>query len=297
MVPSKNLGVDLGTSGGDWLFRHGDLILGPVPGAQIVEKLFSGELDGKSEVQRLGSGVFVRIAEVDFFKVHLAKAEAKWRVDQHARSTEQQNRRKRVLRIGIVALVALLFAGAAASAATYLAIHKPWKDPNELLYEQYAELISVEPPQIRGAKAHKADEELIDYPGGPGVPRHGGEKGPTAPKHGKRPKMSDESEEPDGLQMAKFDQDAINAVVGSKQKTLYPCLVAEAQKKPGLSAKIPIEFVIGNDGRVTKVWVDHPSFKEGPLRDCFLRELQKWQFKSFEGERPTVGLQFKIGKG
>jgi len=90
---------------------------------------------------------------------------------------------------------------------------------------------------------------------------------------------------------------AINSVVASRQKSLYPCVAGEAGKHPGLSTKIPIEFVIGNDGRVAKVWVDHSLFKDGPLAECLLKELQKWPFKAYEGERATVGLSFRVGQG
>jgi peroxiredoxin len=78
---------------------------------------------------------------------------------------------------------------------------------------------------------------------------------------------------------------------------LYPCVADEAGKHPGLATKIPIEFVIGNDGRVSKVWVDHSLFKDTALADCLLKELQKWPFRAYEGERATVGLSFRVGRG
>ncbi|MGA9525015.1 MAG: AgmX/PglI C-terminal domain-containing protein, partial [Myxococcaceae bacterium] len=103
--------------------------------------------------------------------------------------------------------------------------------------------------------------------------------------------------DPDGLSMKpQFDQDAINAVVASKQKSLFPCFVDEAKRSPGLAARIPLEFVVGNDGRVSKLWVDHPQFKTGPLHECLFGELRKWSFKAYEGELATVSISFNIGK-
>jgi hypothetical protein len=103
------------------------------------------------------------------------------------------------------------------------------------------------------------------------------------------------SEDPDGMQTeTKFDQSAINSVVASRQKTLYACFGEEAQRHPGFAGKFPIEFVVGNDGRVSKLWVDHPDYKQGPLPDCLFRELQKWPFKAYRGEQATVGLSFQI---
>jgi hypothetical protein len=105
------------------------------------------------------------------------------------------------------------------------------------------------------------------------------------------------STEPDGLQMGvEFDQGAINKVVATSQRTLFRCFKEEAERRPDFAAKVPIEFVIGNDGRVTKLWVDHPQLKQGPLYQCLLTELQKWPFKPYKGSLASVGLAFTVGK-
>jgi hypothetical protein len=292
---SKNLGTDLGTTGGDWLFRHGELVLGPVPAHQIVEKLYRGELNGSSEISLLGDGHFMRLSEVEFFKLHLAKAEAKLRVDAVAQAERVKSKRKRNFGLGIVALLAVLFASGAAAVARYLAIHNPWKNVDELAFAD----ISVEPPTIALAQA-RANEDLVDYPtrGLKSQRRAGDRADRTRFASAKVDRGSkSEDEEPDGLKTGQFDRDSINAVVAVRQKTLYSCVADEVRKRPGLTAKIPIEFVIGNDGKVNKLWVDHPMFKEGSLQECLFRELQKWSFKSYPGEQATVGFSFKIGKG
>ncbi len=292
---------------GDWLFRQGDLVLGPLPAGQLVQKLYAGELNAETLVSKLGDGRFVLLSEVDVFKLHLAKAAAKQRVDAAAASETSRSNKRRTIVIGGSVVVLLALALGVAGAARYLAVHGPGD-------EDFGDLISVDPPTITLASLSNHEEEMIDYPfGGSGAAKTpakpSGTPGKTPPPSGKTPpkpvasakppagKMTSAGEDPDGLQMAAFDQSAINSVVSKQQKTLYPCLAAEAQRQPGLSARIPIEFVIGNDGRVTQVWVDHPSFKSGELPTCLLKALQKWQFKNYEGERATVGLSFKIGKG
>src|SRR5215813_15024444 len=106
MTLSKNLGTDLGTTGGEWLFRQGELVLGPVPAHKIVEKLYRGELSGTSEISLLGDGHFMRLSEVEFFKLHLAKAEAKLRVDAVAEREQTRANRKRNVRLALAALLA-----------------------------------------------------------------------------------------------------------------------------------------------------------------------------------------------
>jgi hypothetical protein len=293
MMQSKNLQTDLPTTGGEWLFRQGELVLGPVSANQLVEKLFQGELNGASEVRLLGDGHFMRLSEVEFFKLHLAKAEAKLRVDGIARLEMASRNRKRNLRIAIVASLAVLFAAGAAATARWLAIHNPWNNVDELAG------ISVEPPTIALAQPRTSDD-LVAYPGPGGLKaqRKPGERiERTRLASGKAERGSRAPEEPDGLRTGQFDRESINATVAARQKSLYSCVADEVRRRPGLNAKIPIEFVIGNDGKVNKLWVDHPTFKEGSLQECLLRELQKWSFKSYPGEQATVGFSFNVGKG
>jgi hypothetical protein len=285
----------VGPNDPSWLFRQGELILGPLPAAKIVEKIYSHELDAKSEVQAMGSGRFQRLADVDDFKVHLAKADAKKRVDHVAKTTEASANKKRNMAIGITAGVLLAIGIGVVVVGNYLAVHTPGKSSEEMAY---GDLISVEAPTISRAKRSGNDEELVDYPGLGGTTT----KRPTTVASKDRPagkgKLNNESpgtsEDSDGLQMAKFDQSTINTVVKSHQKSLFPCLAQI--NKPGVMQKIPIEFVIGNNGHVNKVWVDHPDYKTGTLPECLLKELQKWPFKNYDGEQATVSLSFNIGK-
>ncbi|HZN94507.1 MAG TPA: AgmX/PglI C-terminal domain-containing protein [Myxococcales bacterium] len=291
MAASKNLGVDPALSAsGDWLYKDGDLLLGPVQGGQIVQKLFAGELDRNSLVSPMGENNFRKIAEVEDFRVALTKAEAHRRVDAAARVEQAKVSRSRNVRLAVVATVALVVAGGAAVGARYLAVHNPFKTESDDGFG-----IEVTPPTIALARNRHSDEELIDYPGAtPGGKAR--TAGRSAAGRSSGSKMTDSSADPDGLQVGTFDNDAINSVVASHQRSLYGCFREERGRDPGFAAKIPLEFAIGNNGRVTKLWVDHPNYKTGPMYDCLLRELQKWPFKAYEGENPTVSLSFNVAK-
>ena len=58
---------------------------------------------------------------------------------------------------------------------------------------------------------------------------------------------------------------------------------------------MPLEFTIGNDGRIAALWIDEPRFRTGPLRDCVQKALAGWKFDPFPGQRPTVQLAFGVG--
>jgi hypothetical protein len=87
----------------------------------------------------------------------------------------------------------------------------------------------------------------------------------------------------------------IQEVVARRQGSLAPCLREEARRSPEWAGEIPIEFAVGNDGRVAALWIDEPRFKSGELRECLLRRLAEWEFDRFPGQRPVVSLAFRIG--
>jgi hypothetical protein len=81
--------------------------------------------------------------------------------------------------------------------------------------------------------------------------------------------------------------------VARNKPSLIPCIKQVA--RAGVAAKIPIEFAISDTGKVTKVWVDNPDFKDPGLTECLLKELQKWPFKAGPSGA-SVNLSFNVGK-
>lgn len=280
-----------------WLFREGDLILGPVPGQQIVDKLYLGELLPQSEVQLLGSGRFQKLADIADFKVHVAKAEAKRRVDAHAHEHQSQQKKKLTRALAIGAGVLVTLGTVVAVLGSYLAVHTPsGKSAEELAWGD----ITVDAPTISKAK-RRVDDELVDYQGtvnkkptgsAPIVTRpQAGNNPPSTKIPGSKPPLA--NSDPDGMSMGEVDEAGINAVVAKNKASLIPCIKTVA--KPGVYLKIPIEFSIAEAGKVSKVWVDNADLKDSGLQECLLKELQKWPFKSAHSGN-SVNLSFNVGK-
>jgi hypothetical protein len=300
-----------------WLLRQGDLVLGPLSGHQLVEKLYSGELTGETQVSASGPNDFRKLKELDAFRLHVARAAAKQRVEAEVRAVNARHLRQRLLVAGVVAGVFGALGLGAWQIMRYSAIYLPGVESGELD-------IQVSPPTITLARP-SVPEELLAYPGEPkrtpeppatstppdsrppGASPDKPEKPPAVasasplpkpekPERRRRP-TGRVSTDPDGMSTeVNYDQAAINRVVKQHQSSLFRCLKEEAERRPGFSAKVPIEFTIGNDGRVAQLWVDHPQLKKGPLFECFFTELRKWPFKPYRGERATVGLSFTVGK-
>ncbi|RYZ38060.1 MAG: AgmX/PglI C-terminal domain-containing protein [Myxococcaceae bacterium] len=307
MLAGQELAVD---SDGQWLFRQGDLVLGPITASQVVEKLYTGELTPDSPVAPAGEREFRNLRDTAAFQVHIARFEAQGRVAATMLVEQAKNQRRVKVLGGVAAGVALLLGVAGWYLARNAAVHGLFGEGEE------GDGITMDPPTIRLARSRAGDEDLFAYPSNdprrpdrPASTGTGTGTGTAAKPAGtaagtavasatsRPPRTGSVSTDPDGLEMAQqFDQGAINRVVAGNRNTLFRCFKEEAERTPGLAAKIPMEFVIGNDGRVAKLWVDNPQFKQGPLYDCLFTELKKWPFKSYDGERATVGLSFNIGK-
>lgn len=303
-----------------WLVRQGGLVLGPVPGRQVVDKLFAGELTADTAISVAGQEQFRRLGDVGAFRVPAAKATVKVRVESEARAAHERLRRERLVFSALACCLALVLAGAAWWVAQEVALRLPRARGEGA--QAAAEL-----PVLAVART-TSQEQLFSYgPESQPAPRAEPPPAPVAPppeepkpaaaeakpaepkpvaSARQEPKATSRtpprrkgaaSAEPDGLEtQVNYDQEEINRVVNARRKSLFPCLQAEAQRRPGFSARIPIEFTIGNDGRVASLWVDHPELKKGPLYDCMLAELRKWPFKPYTGERASVSLSFTVGK-
>ncbi|HET9552123.1 MAG TPA: AgmX/PglI C-terminal domain-containing protein, partial [Anaeromyxobacteraceae bacterium] len=97
------------------------------------------------------------------------------------------------------------------------------------------------------------------------------------------------------LVATQFDPARIQAVVSAQQKTLARCLREHAARDPDFAGEVPLEFTVGNEGRVVRVAIMDPRLRQGPLRDCFEQELSRWSFPRFPGQRPNVALVFRVG--
>jgi hypothetical protein len=277
-----------GAAGREWLFKSEGQVFGPVPEAQLLELLYQGRVGAATEVAG-DDGRWCPLARIPGFLVHVKKAEAHQRVSAEVTGARKLAQRRSTLRstaalAGIAALVLL-----AASGAWLLATKRPWERRSALLAD-FGEGIVLGSVQVGAGRADRQDEVAV-----PEVPEPGAATARPKRAGPARARANGVAEGGD-LVLAQYDPRRIQDVVARQQSSLAPCLRAEAQRSPDFSGNIPIEFAVGNDGRVTQLWIDEPIFKSGPLRDCILDKLRAWAFDPFPGERPIVSLAFKIGR-
>ena len=270
---------------GEWLFKRTGKVFGPIPSSRLAQMLYKGELDADTPVSS-GDGTWQTVADVPIFMVHARKAQAALRVHQEVTGARMLRQRRR--RRGLVAVVVVLATamGAGGYAAWVFAARSAQKNP---LLEDFGSGIRISVAATVGT-GHRPDDEIavdIEQLGtGPAAKR--GASGPAGGSRGVA--------EGGDLVAAQYDPARIQAVVAREQRTLAECFRAEASRSPDFSGDIPLEFAVGNDGRVAQLWIDEPRFKSGPLKDCLARKLGAWRFDAFPGQRPTVALTFGIGR-
>ncbi len=275
-------------AGGEWLFKRSGQVFGPVQSNVLVQMLYKGEVTGETPVAG-DDGAFRPLAEIPAFVVQVKKAEAQLRVEAEVTGARLLRRRKRIVRGTAVALVATVLLAGGGYGAYWLAKAKPWQKRSALL-EDFGGGIQLAMPARIGGGRH-ADQVEVEVPVEPAP----GEPARPARRAAPGARSAAASAAPSDLVAAQYDVANIQAVVAHEQRMLAPCLRAEAQRSPDFTGDVPIEFAIGNEGRVVQLWIDEPRFKHGELHDCLLRTLRTWPFKPFPGQRPTVSLSFRIG--
>jgi hypothetical protein len=269
--------------GGEWIFKKGGQVFGPVPARTLVQMLYRGEVDGSTPVAG-DDGAYRPLGQVAAFVVHAKKAEAQLKVEREVTGARALARRRSRLKAATAVVLAVAVLGGGGYGAWWLATSKPWLERSALLEDFGGGIAIASPARIGGARRASSDVE-VDLP--PGELSGG--------RRGMRPAAPSGSATGGELVAEQFDTASIQAVVAREQRTLAPCLRAEAQRSPDFAGEVPLEFAIGNDGRVAQLWIDEPRFKRGELFDCLSRTLRTWAFKPFPGSRPTVALSFRIG--
>jgi len=285
-LPTDLLIDDPALDGGDWLFQREGKVYGPVEGRRLAGLLYRGELHGASLVSS-GDGRWHPAAQVPQLLLHVKKAEAAHRVEQEVTGARALRARRAWTRSAGLLLGALALVGGAGGLALWLG---RGGDHSPLLDDFGAGISIAAPARIGVAGGGGAGEiEVAVTPDAP-APRRPDGLGPPRP-------LVPAAGSADGgeLVATQFDAGRIQAVVSRQQRTLAPCLRAEAEREPGFAGEVPLEFTIGNEGRVVRVVIPDPRRRQGALRDCFERVLSAWSFDRFPGQRPSVALVFKVG--
>ena len=273
---------DPGAAPGLWMFKQNGMVFGPVSARIVLEKLYSGEITADTEVSREEEERFRSLREVAFFTLHLAKAQAKLKVEGEENTMLAGARRGRRTRIFASATLAVAVIGTTAGGAYWFVErrqHQIEKEVDDIP-------ITPNPPELQAVTRVASRDIDVKLPSGPtaGTGRHPGRHGPVP-----TPSAANDVSTP------QYDKSSIVGAEVRQKGTLIPCIRAELRRTPDFRGDVKFSVAIGNDGHVAKLWMDDARFKDGPLQSCFQATMEKWHFASFEGERANLSDSFHVG--
>ena len=279
----------------EWTFLKDGQVFGPVPASRLKELLYQGEIDATTQVSEDGAR-YRRVCDVSRFLVDLKKAEVHLKVEREITDSRRLETRRRRAQGAVGLVLGIAAAVVGLGGAAWLATARPWQKRSALLAD-FGQGIAISMPARIASARQPPQAELgeVAVPVEPGAPPR------PAPRPRERPAAvapAAAAQATGGdLVLAQWDAADIQTVVGREQRTLAPCLREEARRSPDFAGEIPVEFAVGNEGKVASLWIDEPRFRRGPLHECLLRALQAWRFKPFPGQQPVISLSFRIGSG
>lgn len=302
----SGVGADLNKNEGEWLYRVGAEVRGPVAQRLIVEKLISGEINLDTPVAREGTD-FSPIGQVRAFEQHIRaakKARAK-RASQKVRRTLliicvpvllivggvsyqlQQDYKKR-LKLEHERVLATAAKVQAAAQAQVEASH-----PEHLPKMGLVALVSLgtqDDVKIRGNPA----------PAVPGaVPATKGKKKMLGKRLGRVHEGPEEPEQDEELvQTCKLSQQDIFGTLRNHLAKLNVCV--EDEKKRDTENLLPptleLQFVVKPTGKVVDFIVNDRHYRAGPLNNCMIKAFNTIAFPPSAGANCPITIPIKIGK-
>lgn len=277
---------------GEWLYRVGEEVRGPVPFESVVSKLLSGELTPKTMVAREG-GEWHPIAQVAAFEPHVA-------IYQENVTKKSAAIAKRIaLALGILVLIA---AGIAAyfllgenEHKAVLAEVAQRRSEEELDRQRHAfesmpkmglvALVSL------GTEQDVKIKKKTTTGGGKKTGKSGGKSGLSGSGEG-----GSSSEEDDMVMSCKLSQSAIFGTLNKHLAKINVCVEDEKTRDAvNLPNQLELEFVVKPTGTVSDFHVNDRHYRTGPMNNCMIKAFNTIKFPESDGTNCPVTIPIKIG--
>ncbi len=287
----SGIGVDIAKSEGEWLFRKGGEVHGPVPKTQIINKLLIGEIDVETPVAREG-GDFHPLLRVAAFSSHI----------QQAKKLESKRKAKKTRNVFIAIGVLLLIGGGAGGlyvfkeARRHADEQRIQAEKERLEHEAMAarvKAISESIDVIELVSLGSEDEVQVGpkrpAPGHKKKKKKKGGRGPAGP--------TGETGTDEFVSSCTRTRRDILTTLGRHVGKLNVCVLDEKKrdKHDLLPSTLVIEFVVKPEGKVTDFGITDRHYRSGILRNCMFKVFTMVRYPSAKGTNCPVTLPLKIG--
>ena len=297
------------SSRGDWLFKRGDTVLGPVPASVIVQQIKDGQLPAETPVARDGQPFQPMKLVPSFREAYDAMVLQKRRVAEE-RAYQAAVARSRLLRALILGFAVLLPAAAGAFVGRTLQIQKPWDDTPEWMAKVppvvdlpprpvEVKITPLPPPAPVMSDEPPAPAPVEDAPDKPRrvAARARASKDEKAGQSGDKASQPEESAEDQSFVKELTNEQAVAPLKNPRVRSaLGVCFRAELESNPSMPSPISLAYTITESGRSTNVEITNRELRDRPLQECVRTALSLARWPRFEGERKNVTVPFNIKK-
>jgi hypothetical protein len=273
-------GIDIAAGEGEWLYRVGEEVRGPLPFRTMVDKLLKGEIALKTLVAKEG-GEFYPVVNVAAFSPHIP--EAKKRAKERA-----AGKSRRVVLMILLLAVALLSGGGYIVWTEYEKAHA-----RRLEKEHQAALALAKRREEAKRLGHTELVALVSLGTESDVKIHSAPRRPVAATN--HHEIAGPTEE-EVVSQCKLTQQDIFSTLSRSLGKINVCVEDEKQRnKEGLPPTLELDFIVLPDGRVSEFKLTDRHFRVGPMNNCMIKAFQTITFPKSNGANCPVTIPIKIG--
>ncbi len=280
----SGIGAEIATSEGEWLYRMGQEIRGPLPETALANKIATGQVPLSILVAREG-GDFHPVTRVATFAEPVELA-------------QKQLARTRARRIGLIVAVGTVILLAGGGAAGYMI----WKEVEEqrlqalrdaeaeaaALEAQRAQLeAKTEGPELVALVSFGTEDEVEikqtgRKPKRPKRPRPGGKTPPPEPE--------------ESFGSCQRSQGQILSVLQKHLATINVCVEDEKTRDAGrLPSQLKLDFVVQTTGAITDFRILDRHYRTGPMNNCMIKVFRRIKYPSVGGSNCPITIPINIG--
>jgi hypothetical protein len=275
------------SSGGEWLYRVGQEVRGPVAFESVVSKLLAGELTPKTPVAREG-GDWHPIAQVAAFEPHVLIYQ------KQASKKARKVARTIALILGVIVLIAAGIAG------YWLWLENEHKKVLAEVARLRSETDLERQRRILESGSKMGLVALVSLGTESDVKIKGAKKpGTTSTKHKNTTGTPGTSSGPTEDEMVLSCKLSQNDNFGTLKKHLAKINVCVEDEKGRDAANLPsqleLEFVVKPTGKVVDFHINDRHYRTGPMNNCMIKAFNTISFPETDGTTCPVTIPIKIG--
>jgi hypothetical protein len=273
----------------DWIYQLNGQVFGPVKPKDLLELLYSGEINADTPIALDGSE-FQALQRYGVFRVHLPKVARHQQELADARDLEKKQTNARLRRrLMFVAFAVTIGAASTYGIVQYVRMRKEEaarleaRAKEDALMKEIDRLmasVTIEPPLIElvdekeaaNAPGKKRSRRVARFSGGSGAATGEGGTG-------------------------ELTRAEIMGGVAKVFPSFKRCIVEQIQRDAdSVPETIVLSFSINNDGVPQDVSVGDRALRSTPLGQCMTRHIAEVRYRKFKGEVQNVEYPITIGR-